>query len=85
MVINEDLTWGGEHITQYTDDVLWNCTPETNIILLTNVTPIYSRKKVENKNKIKFDKSVLLILPSCKNYTYPGHNFIYYKIYQKNK
>ena len=24
---------------QYTDDVLWSCTPETYIILLTNVTP----------------------------------------------
>ena len=53
MVINEDLTWGGEHITQYTDDVLWNCTPETNIILLTNVTPINSISKnflIKKKN-----------------------------------
>ena len=33
-----DLTWGGEHTIQYTDDVLWDCTPETYIILLTNVT-----------------------------------------------
>ena len=24
-----DLTWGGEHTIQYTDDVLQNCTPET--------------------------------------------------------
>ena len=39
-----DLTWGGEHTTQYTDDVLQNCTPETYIILLTNVTPINSIK-----------------------------------------
>ena len=31
-----DLTWGGEHTKQYTDDVLQNCTPETYIILLTN-------------------------------------------------
>ena len=35
-----DLTWGGEHTIQYTDDVLQNCTPEIYIILLTNVTPI---------------------------------------------
>ena len=35
----------GEHATQYTDDVLQNCTPEAYIILLTNVTPIHSIKK----------------------------------------
>ena len=35
-----DLTWGGEHTTQCKDDVLWNFTLETYIILLTNVTPI---------------------------------------------
>ena len=36
------FTWGGEHTIQYTDDVWQNCTPETYIILLTNVTPINS-------------------------------------------
>ena len=36
MVMEGDLTWGGEHTIQYTDDVLYNCTPETYIILLTN-------------------------------------------------
>ena len=36
------LTWGGKHTIQHTDDVLWNCTPETNIMLLTSVTPINS-------------------------------------------
>ena len=41
-----DLTWGGEHIVQYTDDVLLNCTPEAFIILLTNVTPINSMKNI---------------------------------------
>ena len=44
-----DLTWGGEHIIQYSDNVLQNCTPETYIILLTNVTPVNSigkRKKL---------------------------------------
>ena len=24
-----DLTWGGGHAMQYTDDVLWNCTLES--------------------------------------------------------
>ena len=28
------LDWGGEHTIEYTDDILWNCTPETYIILL---------------------------------------------------
>ena len=40
-----DLAWGGEHTIQCTDDVLQNCTPETYIILLSNVTPINSIKK----------------------------------------
>ena len=38
------LNWGGEHKTQYTDDVLWNCTAEI-YNLLTSVTPINSIKK----------------------------------------
>ena len=38
------LDLGGEHTIQRTDDVLWNCPPETYIILLTNVTPINSIK-----------------------------------------
>ena len=40
MVIEEDLTSGGEHTIQYTDDISQNCSLETYIILLTNVTPI---------------------------------------------
>ena len=40
-----DLTWSGEHTIQYTDYVLQNCTPETDI-LLTNVTQIRSIKKI---------------------------------------
>ena len=28
MVIERDLTLGGEHTIQYTNDVLQNCTPE---------------------------------------------------------
>ena len=41
-----DLVWGGEHTIQYTDDVLQNCTPETYMTVLTNVTPIHLMKIV---------------------------------------
>ena len=44
MVMEGDLSWGGEHTVQCTNDVSYNCTPETYIILLTNVTPINSKK-----------------------------------------
>lgn len=37
MVTEGDQILGGEHIMQYTDNVLY-CTPETYIILVTNVT-----------------------------------------------
>ena len=39
-VMEGDLTLGGGHTTQYTDDVLLNYALETYIILLTSVTPI---------------------------------------------
>ena len=39
-----DLTLGGGHAMQYTDDVLWDYTPETYTILLTNLAPINSIK-----------------------------------------
>ena len=42
-----DLTLGGKHTIQYTDDVLQNCIAETYIILLTNVTPINSIKNLK--------------------------------------
>ena len=45
MVMEGDLTWGGEHTIQYTDDVLQSCMPENYIILLISVTPINSIKK----------------------------------------
>ena len=38
MAMEGDLTWGSEHTMQCTDDVLWNCAPETCIILLTGAT-----------------------------------------------
>ena len=50
-VMDGDVTWGGEHTVQCTDDVLWNCAPETCIILLVSVVPISSMKKKVNKNK----------------------------------
>ena len=46
MVMEGDLTQDGEHTTQYIDDALQNCTPETYIMLLTNVTPQNSIKWV---------------------------------------
>ena len=58
MVMEGDLTWGGEHTVQYTDDVLQSCTPETYASLLTNVTPKIQLKRKKSilsraKNKIK--------------------------------
>ena len=52
MMMEEDLTWGGEHTIQCTDDVLWNRTPETCIILLTSVTPINSIKEKIKQYKV---------------------------------
>ena len=43
-----DLTLGGEHTTQYTVNVLYKCTPENYMILLTSVTPINSIKIINN-------------------------------------
>ena len=37
-VMEGDLTWGGEYTTECADAVLWNCAPDTCIILLTSVT-----------------------------------------------
>ena len=45
MVMERDLTQGGEHTIHCTDDVLQNRVPETYVILLTKVTPINSLKK----------------------------------------
>ena len=44
MVMEGDLTWGSECIIKCTDEVLQNCTPETYVMLLTNITPINSVK-----------------------------------------
>ena len=47
MVMEGDLTWGGEHTIQCANDVLQHCTPETYIIVLIHDAPINSI----NKNK----------------------------------
>ena len=44
MVMDGDLSWGGEHTIQYADDVLQHGTPETYIIILTNVTTVNAVK-----------------------------------------
>ena len=48
-----DLTLGSEHTVQCTVDVLQNCIFETDIILLTNATPINSLKIKRTTEKIK--------------------------------
>ena len=40
-MVMEDLTLGGGHTMQYTDDVSWNCTLETDTVLLTNATTVH--------------------------------------------
>lgn len=40
MMTEGDYTLGSECTTQYTDAALWNCIPETDIMLLTIVTLI---------------------------------------------
>ena len=37
--VTEDLTLGGRHTMQYTDDVSQNCILETYVVLPSNVTP----------------------------------------------
>ena len=54
MVMEGDLTWGGEHTVQCADDVLWNSAPETCVILLRSVTPINSIKKIFFKCSVCF-------------------------------
>ena len=46
MVTEDDLTLGGGHTIQYTDDASSNCALEIYIILFTDVTPI---NKIKNK------------------------------------
>lgn len=37
MAMKENWTLGGDRTVQYTDDILYSCSPENYIILLTNV------------------------------------------------
>ena len=55
MVMQGDLTWGGEHTIQCTDDVLWNCIPETRVVLFTSVTPI---NRIKEKKPQKYSDSL---------------------------
>ena len=41
-----DFTLGGECMMHYAHGVLFSCIPETYRVLLTNVTPIKSIKKI---------------------------------------
>ena len=40
-----DFTWSGEHTIQYTDDVLQNCTPETQCYLPMSLQYIQLKKE----------------------------------------
>ena len=42
--MDRDLTWGGEHTVQCTDDALYRGAPKTCSVLLTSVNPINSIK-----------------------------------------
>ena len=46
MVVEGDLTWGGEHTIEYMDDALWKCTPVTYTISLPNINPNKFDKKL---------------------------------------
>ena len=50
---------GSEHTAQCTDDVRWDCAPETCITVLTSVTPIHPIKR---KNPITFSITMCCLL-----------------------
>ena len=64
-VMEGDLTWGGEHTIQCTDDVLWNCSLETYKLLLTSVTSINSIKKKKEECLELQNASILLSHNPC--------------------
>lgn len=39
-----DFTLGGEHTKRYTDELVYNCTLGTHVIVLTDVTLIHLKK-----------------------------------------
>ena len=63
MVMEGDLTCDGEHTVECTDDVLWNCAPETCIISLTVVTSINSIKKKEKEHHVLLSMLILFFFP----------------------
>ena len=65
MVMNGDLTLGGKHTIQYTDDVLQNCTIEIYIILLANITPINSTKYILEHKEHVADTWCYLWIHTC--------------------
>ena len=50
-----DLMWGGDHTILYNIHMMQNCTPETYVILLANVTQIDS---------IKINKKTIVVFPT---------------------
>ena len=46
METERDFAWGERHIILCADDVLLSCTLETCMVLLTNVAPINSIKRI---------------------------------------
>lgn len=57
-----DQTWGGDHTVQCTGSVLWNCAPETCIVLLTSVHSNKSNKKGKINKRINKTLSCILIM-----------------------
>ena len=66
MVMEGDLTWGGEHRVKYTDDILQKYTPATYMTLLTNVIQInfIKIKKIILKKKIMTSSLSSRLLPT---------------------
>lgn len=58
-----DLIWGDEHTIQYKDGVLWNFTPKAYVILLTNVIPINSIKKILKRSRPPDYRRELMLVP----------------------
>ena len=61
--IEENIGLRCMNTMQYTDDILWNHTLETYMILLTNVTPI---NLIKNLKKLNLNLTLTLILRPIK-------------------
>lgn len=62
MIMEGDLTLGGEYIIQYTADVLQNSTLETYIILSSSVTPINLIQLKKSCDSITWEWKAIVIL-----------------------